>query len=71
VVPVLFVPSHVGLAANSVADNAAKVALFLPVSNLTVPHSDYKSLFRTQALKLWQQVGILKLRTSIMLLNQG
>jgi len=33
---------------------AAKAALLLPVSNLTVPHSDYKSLLRTQALKQGQ-----------------
>jgi len=28
--------------------------LLLPVSNLTVPHLDYKSPIRTQALKQWQ-----------------
>jgi len=50
----MWVPSHVWLAGNSAADNASKDALLLPVSNLTVPHSDYKSLIRLQALRQWQ-----------------
>jgi len=29
-------------------------ALLLPVSSLTVPHSDYKSLIRLQALRQWE-----------------
>jgi len=41
------VHGHVGLAGNSTAD----IALLLPVSNLTVPHSYYTSVLRTQALK--------------------
>jgi len=50
----MWVPSHVGLARNSVADSAAKDALLLPLSNLTIPHSDYKSLIRLQAIRQWQ-----------------
>jgi len=43
-VVIMWVPSHVRLVGNSVADNASNAALLLPVSNLTVSHLDYKSL---------------------------
>jgi len=39
----MWVHGHVGLAGNSAADSAAKAALLLPVSSLTVHHADYKS----------------------------
>ena len=48
------VPSHVGLASNSAADIAAKAAVLVPVSNLTLPYSDYFPLIRTHVLKQWQ-----------------
>jgi len=40
----IWVPSHVGLAGNSVTNIATKAAL-LPMSNLTVTHSDYNSSY--------------------------
>jgi len=65
-VVIMWVASHVGLSGNFAACIAVKVTLFLPESNLTVPHSDYNSLIRTQALKQCNYVGILKLKTSCM-----
>jgi len=53
-VVLMWVPSHVLLAGNSAVDIAANAALLLPVSSVTVPHSDYSSLIRTRALKQWQ-----------------
>jgi len=50
----VWVPSQFELAGNSAADIAANTALLLPVSNLTIPYSDYNLLIRTQALKQWQ-----------------
>jgi len=54
-VPVCFylVSGHVGTG-GSAADNAAKDALLLPVSSLTVPHSDNRSLIRIEAIRQWQ-----------------
>jgi len=51
----MWVPSDVGLPGNSVKDISSKAAVLLPVSNLTVPHSDCSSLICTQALNHWQQ----------------
>jgi len=50
----MWVPGYVGLVDDSAADSAAKDALLLPVSSLTVPHCDYKSLISLQALRQWQ-----------------
>ena len=51
----MWVPSHVGLAGNSAPTlHAAKAALLMPVSNLTLPYSDYFPLIRTHVLDQWQ-----------------
>jgi hypothetical protein len=67
----MWVPSHVGLAGDSSADISAEAALLLPVSNLTVAHSDYNSHIRTRALKQWQLRWNSEIESNYMRLNQG
>ena len=50
----MWVPSNVGRAGNSAADTAAKAALFMTISNMTLSYSDYFPLRRTHALNQWQ-----------------
>jgi ribonuclease HI len=40
----VWIPSHDGIKGNEKADVTAKAALDLPVSDLKIPHSDFKSL---------------------------
>jgi ribonuclease HI len=51
----IWVPSHIGIAGNAAADAAAKAALNLQSSMLTVPYSDFKSLINTYIKKRWQE----------------
>jgi ribonuclease HI len=51
----IWVPIHIGIAGNAVADAAAKAAVNLQSSMLTVPYSDFKSLINTCFKKRWQE----------------
>ena len=47
-------PSHIDVTSNSADDTAAEATVLMPISNLTVSHSDYLSLIRTHVLNQWQ-----------------
>lgn len=51
----IWIPSHIGISGNSLADSEAKAALQLPVSKLPVPHTDFVALIKSYVDKLWQQ----------------
>ena len=48
------IPSHVGIKSNEKADVAAKAALDLPVSDMKIPHSDFKCLINPFIKRKWQ-----------------
>ena len=50
-----WVPSHIGIQGNELADQAAKAALDLPNSSLTVPSSDFRPIIRQHIINTWQQ----------------
>jgi ribonuclease HI len=51
----LWIPSHIGIAGNSAADAAAKAALTLPESDLSIPYSDFYPCINTYTARCWQQ----------------
>ena len=51
----IWIPSHIGISGNTLADSEAKSALQLPVTNLPVPHTDFVGLIKSYVDKRWQQ----------------
>jgi hypothetical protein len=49
----VWIPSHVGIKGYEKADAAAK-ALELPVSDMKIPHSDFKCLINPYIKRKWQ-----------------
>ena len=51
---VTWIPSHIGIHGNTVVDREAKNALDDPVSNCSIPYTDFKPFIVKYILKRWQ-----------------
>lgn len=51
----IWIPSHIGISGNSLADCEAKAALQLPASSLPVPYTDFVGLIKSYVNRRWQQ----------------
>jgi hypothetical protein len=49
-----WIPSHICIHGNIVVDQETKNALDDPVSNCSIPYTDFKPLIMTYILKRWQ-----------------
>ena len=59
-----WIPSHIGIHGNTVVDQEAKNALDDPVSNCSIPYTDFKPLIMTYILKPGKTVGTSKFITN-------
>jgi hypothetical protein len=49
-----WIPSHIGIHGNTVVDQEGKDALDKPISNCSIPYTDFKPFIVNYILKLWQ-----------------
>ena len=49
-----WIPSHIGIHGNTLVDQEAKDALDKPISNCSIPYTDFKPFIIKYILKRWQ-----------------